>query len=301
MIATPLGFTRLVLLLFTASLPVSAGWSADPARESTTINLMSWNIRYDTSRDGVNAWPERKDWVAEIIRREQADLVGLQEVLKHQLDDLRERLPHMDSYGVGRDDGQTRGEYVPILYRKERFEVVDRDTFWLSLNPDQPGSRDWDAAITRIASWIKLKDRQGGQVFYVINTHFDHRGATARVNSAKLLVKRLREKFHDHPVLLVGDFNTKPGTEPYQSLTENKSGDGALFRDAIGLSAEPPQGPDSTWNGFREIVPGQRIDFVFVTDSVRVLRHRILDDQREGRFPSDHLPVWTAIGWDESK
>jgi len=129
----------------------------------------------------------------------------------------------------------------------------------------------------------------------VINTHFDHRGERARVESAALLVKQLREKFTDHPVILTGDFNTTPDSLPYKTLVGMDKTKEATYRDALNHSAKKPEGPDSTWNGFRSIVPNRRIDFVFATDSVSVLQHQILDDQRNGRFPSDHLAVLTVL------
>ncbi|HUG18830.1 MAG TPA: endonuclease/exonuclease/phosphatase family protein [Planctomycetaceae bacterium] len=289
------GIHRFVLSFLVVCLLTPSLWSAPPDDGPSTMNVMTWNIRYDNRGDGENAWTHRKDWVADIIRREQVDIVGLQEVLKHQLDDLTQRLPELAAYGVGRDDGNTKGEYSPILYRKDRFEVLDKSTFWLSKTPDQAGSRDWDSAITRIASWLKLKDRRTGQVFYAINTHFDHMGNEARANSAALLVKMLREKFKDHPVVLTGDFNTKPESVPYKTLTDRDPPNVPSFYDALAISEAKPQGPDSTWNGFDSIVPGQRIDFLFVTGSFYVRKHRTLDDQKDGRFPSDHLPVTALI------
>lgn len=278
-----------VCVLTTAAL--AEGREAKPQ----TVNVMSWNIRYDNPRDGADAWRHRKDWVAEIIKREKVDIIGLQEVLLRQLNDLKERLPEMEAYGVGRDDGKTRGEYSPVLFRRDRFELLDKSTFWLSRTPEKVGSKDWDAAITRVASWVKLKDRRNGNVFYAINTHFDHRGKVARAKSAALLVKQLREKFADHPVVLTGDFNARPNSLPYKTLVGTKETKGRIYRDAIDRSAAKPRGPRSTWNGFRAIVPNQRIDFVFTTDAVKVLEHRTLVDQRKGRFPSDHLPVLTKL------
>lgn len=228
------------------------GFCAEP--QPPTIQVMSWNVRYDNPRDGVNAWKHRRDWVAEIINKQKADIAGLQEVLPGQLVDLRKRLPEMDVYGVGRDDGRKRGEHVPILFRRKRFELLKKSTFWLSQNPNKPGSRDWGAAITRIASWVQLKDRRSGMVFYVINTHFDHRGTLARAKSAELLTAQLRTRFNDHPVILMGDFNTTPGSIPYKTLTKAKAKQ-PTFRDAFQVSGKKPQGPSSTWNGFRAIVP----------------------------------------------
>lgn len=256
-----------------------------------SLNVMSWNIRYNNPDDGVNAWPNRKDWVAEIIINNKVEIAGFQEVLVSQLEDLKLRLPEMDVYGVGRDDGKTAGEFSPIFFRRDRFELVDRSTFWLSPTPDKIASKGWDAALPRIASWVKLKDRQTGITFYVINTHFDHRGTQARAESATLLLRHLREQFVDHPVILTGDLNTTPNSIPYNTLTGGDTEDRPVFLDAYEHSTQKPEGPDSTWNGFQAIVPHQRIDFVFATKSVKVVRFQTLDDQRENRFPSDHLPV----------
>ena len=265
-----------------------------------TLTVMTWNIRYDNRGDGENAWRHRSDWVAEIIKREQPDLLGCQEVLSSQLNDLEDSLTDYAVYGVGRDDGKRRGEFAPIFYRRERFELIDSSTFWLSPTPEKVGSKGWDAAITRIASWVKLKDKRKGDTFYAINTHFDHRGTTARHESAKLLAKQLREKFADHPVILTGDFNTTPGSAPYAALTKRQQDpDAPLFQDTIDLAAEKSAGPDSTWNGFQAVVPHRRIDFIFVSPQAIVQTHRTLVDQREGRFPSDHLPVVTTLELNE--
>lgn len=281
-----------VLALGTCLAVIDVAVAAAPA---ISINVMSWNIRYDNPRDGVNAWKHRKQWVSQIIAREKIDIAGLQEVLKRQLDDLKKRLPEMAVYGVGRNDGKTRGEFAPILYRKSRYELLDQSTFWLSRTPDKVASRDWDAAITRIASWVKLKDRKSKKIFFVVNTHFDHRGREARRNSAALIVKRLGKQFANHPVVLMGDFNTMPGSAPYKLLVNKAAKQGRAFFDARSRTAKKPTGPVSTWNGFRAIVPNRRIDFIFVTRSVEVLRHSTLADQRKGRFPSDHLPVVAGI------
>ncbi|TWU08782.1 Endonuclease/Exonuclease/phosphatase family protein [Symmachiella macrocystis] len=260
-----------------------------------SLNVMTWNIRLNTPSDGINAWPNRKDWVAEIIIKNKVDIAGFQEVLVEQLEDLKARLPDMDVYGVGRNDGKNAGEFTPIFFRKDRFELLDQATFWLSMTPDKTASKGWDADLPRIASWVKLKDRQTGTVFYVMNTHFDHRGKQARVESAKLLLKQMREQFVDHPVILTGDFNTLPGSPPYNILIGKGTQTRPVFLDAHKHSVQKPTGPDSTWNGFKEIEPNRRIDFVFTTKSVKVKRLQTLDDQRDGRFPSDHLPIITEL------
>ncbi len=278
---------------FCLTLSVCMAMSQIAVAQSVTV--MSWNIRYNNPDDGVNAWPHRKDWVAEIISENKVDIAGFQEVLVGQLEDLKQRLPQMDAYGVGRDDGQAAGEFSPIFYRRDRFEMLEKSTFWLSPTPDQIGSKGWDAALPRIASWLKLKDRQSGSVFFVVNTHFDHKGSQARIESAGLIGRKLREEFSEHPVVLTGDFNTTPGTPPYQTLVHPDSKDEAAFLDTFQHSISEPEGPNSTWNGFREIAAGQRIDFIFTTGSTKVQNLRILTDQRDGRFPSDHLPVVSEL------
>lgn len=286
--------SQLGLLLSCAFL----GLIAEPAGERS-VCVMTWNIRYDNAGDGVNAWPRRKDWVGEIVRREEADILGCQEVLARQFADLKARLPDMESYGVGRDDGESRGEMVPIFYRKQRFELLDKGTFWLSTSPEKPGSKAWDTAITRCVSWVKLRDKESKVEFAVLNAHFDHRGVEARRKSAELIVQRIAEQFKELPVIFLGDLNTQPMSAPYEALTKN-SGDGAaLLRDAY-RTVEKPEGPDSTWNGFQKIVPGNRIDYVFGTKSIAFQSLRTLTDQRDGKFPSDHLPVVVELQINDS-
>jgi endonuclease/exonuclease/phosphatase family metal-dependent hydrolase len=284
-LATALSFSR----------AASADPSGDSVREDASmLAAMTFNIRYHNLGDGRNAWPLRRDWVAEIIRERKTDLACLQEALPGQIADLQQRLPDYGWYGVGRDDGEQAGEHTPIFYRKARFERLDAGAFWLSETPEQPGSKSWDAAITRVAVWLKLKDRESGGTFFVVNTHFDHRGTEARRESARLLLRRIPDIAGKAPVVLAGDFNCTPEAEPYQTLTAE--GDAAFrLRDAISISQTDPQGPSGTWNGFRRIVPGERIDYLFVTPEFRVLQHTTIDETREGRFPSDHLPVMAKI------
>ena len=232
---------------------------------------MTFNIRYNTPNDSADAWPHRKDMAAGMIRLHDADVVGLQEALKGQIDDLQDRLPGFAWIGVGRADGEEAGEFSPIFYREDRLELVDHDTFWLSETPSEPGSKSWDAAIERIATWGIFRDRASGEEIFVLNTHFDHIGEQARLESARLIVERLDELAGGRPVVVMGDFNATDDSPPYDALTSG------TLKDAMHVSEHPHHGPTSTWTGFR------------------VIQHAILSDQWDARFPSDHLPVLAEL------
>ena len=205
---------------------------------------------------------------------------------------------HRPDDGLGRDDGKTQGELSPVFYRQDRFERLGAGTFWLSSTPDKVGSKGWDAALPRVCSWLKLRDKTSGSEFFLFNTHFDHRGELARQLSATLLRVKLPEIAGESPLVLTGDFNATSSETAYKVLTTGKTTAetvvGEPLEDARDASAAKPAGPDSTWNGFREIVPGRKIDFVFVRGAA-VHSHRVLDPRVKGRFLSDHLPVVAAI------
>jgi len=259
------------------------------------IRVMTLNLRYDTPNDGVNAWPYRKEAVAGMLRYHQVDILGTQEGLDHQISELAGQLPGLEWIGIGRDDGKEKGEYCAIFYRKSRFTRLDHGTFWLSTTPEVPGSRSWDAAFTRISTWVKLKELQTGRVLYVFNTHFDHIGVEARRESARLLKRRIAELAQEEAVVLLGDFNTLATDEPYRMITDPTSN--PTFLDALNASTEAHYGPMSSWNAFQQIVPDRRIDFIFVNKAFTVTRHAILTDTHEGRFLSDHLPVVADMTW----
>lgn len=276
----------LVLLL-------TAGTFSARANDGDPLVIVSFNIRFDNPGDSLDAWPNRRDAVAAFLRFHEADIVGLQEALHHQLEDLNERMPEHRWIGVGRDDGDRAGEYSAILLRSDRFEVKDQGTFWLSETPADTGSIGWDAQITRVATWARLLDLDIDRELFVLNTHFDHMGETARAESARLIRDFLSEHAASLPTILMGDLNTLPESEPIKILT----GDGSPLRDAKDRSIIPHYGPESTWNAFREVVPERRIDYVFVTDHFTVRRHAALTDRVNGRFLSDHLPVLAEVAF----
>lgn len=270
--------SRLIFLLIQLALFALVLGSSDP------LTVMTYNIRLNTPDDGENAWPHRKDAVAELIgNRYRVDLAGLQEALPEQIADLALRLPDYSWVGVGRDDGKTAGEFCPIFYRHQRLELLERDTFWLSETPQVPGSRSWDAALTRIVTWARFRERKKGTEFFHFNTHFDHRGKKARRHSAELLKNQVLQIAGDTPHVITGDLNARSSSAPIQILQSH-------FRDSREASAAPPVGAGSTFNNWNELIEG-RIDFVFVSPSVEVLSYQEAADRFRGRFPSDHLPV----------
>jgi endonuclease/exonuclease/phosphatase family metal-dependent hydrolase len=279
---------RLFMGILIAALPFGCA-SVGPAHDP--VRVMTFNVRFDNPADGPDAWSERRERVAATIRDARVDLMGVQEALPHQLAEIEALLPELAWFGVGRN-AELSGEYSAIFYRADRFEILESDTFWLSETPSVAGSKSWDAAIERIVTWGRLRDRRSGQVFHVFNTHFDHVGEISRQESARLLVQKVGEIAGPlAPVVLTGDFNATPDSEPIGILM----GEGG-FSDARARSQTAPRGPDSTWNAFRAIVPGRRIDFVFVRGGIDVRSHEIVDRTFDGRFPSDHFPVVAELG-----
>ena len=261
------------------------------------LRIMTFNIRLDLASDGPNAWPYRRDWVASLIRFHAADAVGVQEALAHMLTELDTRLPGFARVGVGRADGRAAGEFSAILYDTRRLELLDDGTFWLSPTPEVAGSKGWDAAIERVATWARFRDRRTGCSHLHLNTHFDHIGEQARQESARLIRTRLAALAGDLPVVVTGDLNADPRSVPYRIFTHDPIAGGiAPLVDAFDASRDGHYGPTSSWNAFQAIEPGRRIDYILVSPRVPVLAHAILPDSWDNRFPSDHLPVLAVIG-----
>jgi endonuclease/exonuclease/phosphatase family metal-dependent hydrolase len=267
---------------------------APSAAASAPFRVMTFNIRYNNPDDGENAWPRRAEGVGGLIRFHDPDLVGLQEAQRNQLDDLQRLLPGYAWFGVPRSDGGPGDEHSAILYRTDRFELLGQGTFWLSETPEVPRSKGWDAALPRIATWGRFRDRASGDTILHLNTHLDHIGVRARAESARLIARWLAEHAGSTRVVVTGDLNTTPDSEPIRALLDPA---GPLrLRDAIRVSAEPPYGPTATWTGFEALEPGQRLDYVLVGDGLRVLEHGILAETLDGvHYPSDHLPVLAEV------
>lgn len=264
--------------------------------KAQSLNIMTFNIRLNVASDSLNAWPHRKDMVASQIRFHEANIVGVQEALYDQMMDLQARLTAYKYVGVGRDDGKQKGEFSAIFYDTARLQLMQSQTFWLSEQPTVPGSKGWDAAITRIVTWAKFKDRKTKKQFFAFNTHFDHMGKIARRESAKLLLKKVKEIAGYYPVVVTGDFNSKPSDEPIQVITDTSNADHLI--DSKSISATGHYGPDGTFNGFKsKEVDDQPIDYIFLKNGGRVLKHATFSQSWEGHFSSDHFPVFARISF----
>lgn len=255
---------------------------------------MTFNIRMNTPADGANAWPLRKDKAASQIVFHQVDLLGVQEALFDQMNDLQQLLPEYKYVGVGRDDGKTKGEFSAIFYKASRFEVLSSSTFWLSESPEVPGSKGWDAAITRIVTWAYFKDKKTGKRFYMFNTHFDHMGKMARANSAKLLLEKVNTIAGQTTAIITGDFNSEPTDEPIQII--KNSADALHLSDTEAISETPHYGPTGSFNGFQPAeLKDVPIDYIFYKGKIKVFRHATLSQTWKGRFSSDHFPVFATV------
>ena len=256
---------------------------------------MTFNIRYNEPRDGVNAWANRKQKVADTIRFHKADLIGVQEAQNNQLKDLEKSLPDFAWCGVGRTDGKEDGEYSAILYRKSRFKLLETETFWLSETPEKAGSKGWDADFPRIVTWAKFEDRNTKKTFYHFNTHFDHIGVKARTESSKFLLTQIPKIAGKYPFVVTGDFNAKEDTNVYRILTGKEETVAFKLVDARYVSVNGHFGGNSTFNSFKELEADRKIDYIFVGSNTKVLEHGILSDRWDGLWASDHLPVLAEI------
>lgn len=283
----------------------------------TAIRVLSYNVRYANRGDHHDAWHDRRDAVARLVRFHRPDVAAFQEPLPDQRRDLRERLPSYEFVGRGRGTGG-EGEGCPIAVRAGRWEIVDSDTFWLSETPDRQ-SVGWDAAHPRIATWARVRAVDGDAALLVVNTHFDHVSAAARRESARLLRERVPELAGEvagagepggsPPVVLVGDLNCTPGSDPHRILLgddpeadagasgtgENAVDDRIALRDAAAVT-DLRHGPETSLTDFARLIDGRRIDHALVSPGVDVAAFATLADRDDrGRYPSDHLPILTRL------
>ncbi len=267
------------------------------ASAAEPLRVMSFNVRYATAPDGENAWPKRTELFFATITAFGPDLVGFQEVIAVQHDALTARMPDYGFSGVARDDGKRAGEWSCIAYRKTRFTAVDSGNFWLSETPEVPGSKSWDAGLTRICSWVRLRETTTGKEFFFANTHFDNKGVVARQEASRLISSRLPQIAADLPALLTGDFNLTEDNPAYTVLVKPATPGAIRWIDSF-REVHPIRRPDeATGHGFKGGTQGSRIDFIFHTDQFIATESAIDRTAREGRYPSDHFPVTAVLKW----
>lgn len=250
------------------------------------FSAMTYNIRYNTPNDGKNWWELRKEWVADVVNFYEPDVLGIQEGLQNQVSFLDSALFEYSFVGVGRDDGETAGEYAAIFYKSEKLEVTDSGTFWLSETPNVP-SYGWGANFRRIATWAKFKVKESDQQFLVCNAHFDHETPLARRNSANLILDKIKElNTGNNPFLVIGDMNATPDSPPIKIFSSE-------MKDSKLASKMNPIGPEGTFNGFdTNHLLDKRIDYIFTSEQITVHKYAVISETRENKTPSDHLPVY---------
>lgn len=257
-----------------------------------SLKVATFNIRLKTDSDVGNLWDDRKEPLCDLILYHQFDIFGIQEGFADQLQDMQQLLPEMKYIGVGRDDGQTKGEYSAIFYNQKRFELLKEGTFWLSGTDITKPNKGWDAALPRICTWGIFKDKNNGKEFIFMNTHFDHVGVEARSESAKLILQQANERAHNLPLILTGDFNIDQHNAGYKLIAESK-----IVQDCFDL-APLKYIPNSTFNGWgKSLKTDERIDHIFVSAPFQVKRYGVLTDTYMGKFPSDHFPVLVDLEW----
>lgn len=262
-----------------------------------SLSVMTYNIRLDTEADGINQWKNRTGKVVTLIKKYNPDLLGVQEAMHNQMVDLQAGLAEYHYVGAGRDDGKEKGEYSAIFYKKEKFDLLTQNTFWLSETPDVPGSKGWDAAITRIVTYALFKDKATGKSFLYANTHFDHIGKEARKNSAELIKIYLAgflqgasygNKDSQLSVIVSGDFNSEPTDAPYLTMTN-----GEHFRL---LDSRPANNLTGTFCGFElNKIACKTIDYVFHSEEWNSSGYQVISDNDGQFYPSDHLPVQVIL------
>lgn len=252
------------------------------------MNVMTYNVRYANENDGENSWSQRKNRITNQIKFFEPDIFGVQEALLMQMEHFKENLQGYEYLGVGREDGQEQGEFSAIFYKAEKFRVLKTETFWLSETPTQP-SIGWDAAYGRICTYALFQKQKSKKKFWVFNTHFDHMGEKARENSVALILKKIEQlNEENYPVILMGDLNLEPDSEPIKLISET-------FEDSRRVAKNVTFGPEGTFNAFEFHTPvTRRIDYIF-TKKVDVLKYAVLTDSDDLKYPSDHFPVFVKL------
>lgn len=268
---------------------------------SARLRLLSFNIRNGRANDGENKWENRKDFVCDVVKKYSPDVVGLQEAFHFQLQYMLKALPEYSAIGKGRDGGE-KGEYSAILFRRNHFTVKDSGTFWLSDTPEKK-SKSWGNRYLRICTWSRLLDNRVNRSFYVYNTHFDHQSQNARIQSARLIAKRITRRKLPDPYVLMGDLNAGEDNQVIKYLKGYKKPNATAespiqLKDTFRM-LHPNAKNAGTGGGFKGRTTGPKIDYILIPAGIKTNRASIIRDNRSGRFPSDHFPVFAEIEFSE--
>jgi endonuclease/exonuclease/phosphatase family metal-dependent hydrolase len=251
------------------------------------VRVMTYNIRYDTPSDSVNQWGKRAEKVYALIKKYDPDILGVQEALHNQMMDLAKNLPDYGFVGAGREDGKTKGEYSAIFYKKSKVNVVRQNTFWLSQTPDVPGSKNWDASLTRVATWATMRDAVTKREFFILNTHFDHIGKESRTQSASIIKAAAKSNAAGLPVIITGDLNCTRKDPPYSTLTDKQE---------LTLIDPAGENPPGTFCSFKvNSIECRGIDYILHSTAWTSRDYRVVKDNDGKYYPSDHLPVVATL------
>jgi endonuclease/exonuclease/phosphatase family metal-dependent hydrolase len=260
--------------------------------QAQSLKAMTYNIRLDIASDGNNAWPFRKDFFASQIRFYEPDILGIQEAMPHQVVDLEQLLPQYNHVGIGRE-GVGKGESSNIFYKKDKFTIIQTNTFWLSETP-KAISMGWDAACHRVCTYALFQEAKTNQLFWVFNTHLDHIGEQARTKGIELILAQINQlNTLNYPVIFMGDFNSESQEERIVALKK-------VMNDTREVSLEKPFGPVGTFNNFEhDKSVTALIDYIFISkkSNLKVIKYAVLSDSKDLKYPSDHLPVYVEMGF----
>lgn len=259
---------------------------------SQNLKLMTYNIRLDVDSDGVNSWTNRKEYFCSQIQFYEPDIFGVQEAKPNQVVDMNNLLSSYANVGIGRE-GIGKGESSNIYFKKDRFLVINQNTFWLSETPTQI-CKGWDAAFNRVCTYALLKDKKSKKSFWVFNTHLDHIGEIARTKGIELILSTIIEvNTLNYPVVFMGDFNSEPTESRIIDLKTK-------MKDCREISEQKPFGPSGSFNNFVHNEPVTKlIDYIFIdkNSKVNVKKYAVLSDSKDLKYPSDHLPIFVELNF----
>jgi endonuclease/exonuclease/phosphatase family metal-dependent hydrolase len=281
---------HLALLAATCLLAVAPA----SAQESPgMLRVLSFNLRYINSGDtGTHTWTARRDFVAELIKKDDPDLIGFQEALRPMLDDLDARLPGYVEIGCGREDGITKGEAAAIFVKADRFTIQNAGNFWLSDTPDVVNSKSWGNRVVRICTWTRLLDRKTGKELHYFNTHMDHESQLARENGMDLILKRISERTPAGPFILTGDFNAGEDNPVQELIRHNPLAPFDVWKT---LHPDTPASESGTFHDFKGVTDGDRIDYIYASNDFTGFESAIMHETKDGMYPSDHFPLRATI------